>query len=97
MNKQVTGHSNTDKRAVNKNTVTDVLCGRGDKTESNLKGWQPALLTDEDPVLYTDEDPVLQAGARDVSSRPPVEACQGVRLSQCRPNTDWNSYRYSTV
>ena len=31
---------------------------------SNPKGWQPALLTDEDPVL--------QAGARDIS-RPPVE------------------------
>ena len=43
---------------VNKDTVTQTnipVC-HGDKTESNPKGWQQALLTDEDPVLLTDED-----------------------------------------
>ena len=36
---------------VNKDIVTqtNILVVHRDKTESNPKGWQPALLTDEDP------------------------------------------------
>ena len=38
---------------VNKDIVTqtNVPVRGGDQTESNPKGWQPALLTDEDPCL----------------------------------------------
>ena len=39
----------TNSQTVNKDIVTQTfLCGPGDKTESNHKGWQLALLTDED-------------------------------------------------
>ena len=43
------------------------------RTPSSLQMRTPSSIQMRTSVLLTDEDPVLQAGARDVSSRPPVD------------------------